>query len=244
MSHFFKKMSKDTAIFFTGIITSTAYIYNNERTIHSNEKIAESQAQDNEALMLLLEQINNRLEKLENKLENNSQAIENKEILELKAVMNNSQFKENLMSAYRNAVKNPDKFKEDINTLISNLPKNQDSNTNLSNLVDNLDVSKSSLIDIDSILSVINEPGFISLSICIFLFSFVTVSSTFGLISNYYIDKFGDQYKNKVPKWLLPYFKIRKNLNNYSNKYYTTIILASQFMIMLLCVYMKFRGIA
>lgn len=107
-----------------------------------------------------------------------------------------------------------------------------------------IDVSKSTIFDIDSFISTVSEPGFFSFSICILLFSLITVSLTFGLISNYYFDKYGEQYKDKLPNWILFYIKVRKKFNNFVNKYYIIMILICQFMIILLSIYIKFRGIA
>ena len=239
MGNFFKNLSAGTAALLTGIISTTALVYNNERTINSNNKTAELNTKMNEIQNLLLKNIDNRLENLEKKLENNSQ-ISDKDILELRKLMEDPQFKDKLMSAYKDIVENSKtELEENINTSTSNSLNQSDLNT-----VDNLNVSKSSVFDIDSIISTVSEPGFITFSICILLFSFVTVSSTLGLISNYYFDKYGDQYKEKLPKWLLPYIKVRKNINNYTNKYYIFMILASQSMTVLICIYLKFRGIA
>lgn len=83
-----------------------------------------------------------------------------------------------------------------------------------------------------------------SFSTSIILFCFVTFSALSGLIFNHYIKLYGDKYPEKIPKFILPLMKFYLKLAVYSNNYYITLILISQSFVLLIGIYMKFRGIA
>lgn len=97
---------------------------------------------------------------------------------------------------------------------------------------------------LDYIVSTISNPNFYSFSLYILVLSFVTVLLILGLMSNYYYTKYGHQHKEKLPKWASYYINIRININSFTNKYYMKIMLICQLMIIFLCIYMRFRGIA
>ena len=125
--------------------------------------------------------------------------------------------------------------------------KNLESQTELEdNTLDSLNVKKASLFDLEALHTneSVNYSFFASFSTGIMLFSFAALSALMGLITNYYTKLYGDQYINKAPKWLLPIINNYFKLVNHSNTYYYIIIFLSQVLIMLTCIYMKFRGIA
>ena len=140
---------------------------------------------------------------------------------------------------------NLDQYQKMANEAFKN--KNLESQTELeNNTLDSLNIKKASLFDLESLHTneSVNYPFYASFSTGFMLFSFATLSALMGLITNYYTKLYGDQYINKAPKWLLPIINNYFKLVNHSNTYYYIIIFLSQVLIMLTCIYMKFRGIA
>lgn len=95
-----------------------------------------------------------------------------------------------------------------------------------------------------SINSPFESSELMSFSTSIILLCLVTLSALSGLIFNYYIKLYGEEYPEKVPKLILPLMKFYLKLSVYSNRYYVLLILICQFVVLLTASYLKFRGIA
>lgn len=219
----------------TGAVIGTAgvlgaAVYSTERNISENKS---NQADTNEKINILRKLLEEQKLELERqRLESAEKDKKIDEILENLKVyqeLANKAFNDKT-SEYPTELAN----KQEINKVSDN------------DTLDSLNIKKASLFDLEALHTneSINYPFYASFSTAFMLASFATLSALMGLITNYYTKLYGDQYVNKAPKWLLPIINNYFNLVEHSNKYYYIIIFLSQAMIMLGCIYMKFRGIA
>jgi hypothetical protein len=63
-----------------------------------------------------------------------------------------------------------------------------------------------------------------------FMFNMTVLICLTGLILNHYSKLYGDQYLEKLPKWILPIAKHYSNLRDYSNNYYILTIFVTTIM--------------
>lgn len=81
-------------------------------------------------------------------------------------------------------------------------------------------------------------------SLSMILFSLVALSAVLNLIFNLFIKDKKELINNKVPKFLVPIYKYYFKINTYTIKYNLIMILISTLLILLLSVYMNYKGIA
>ena len=191
-----------------------------------------------------------------------SQAVRDEQVAEIKKLLDeqksiNQEQKEQveelkeLISKYQKLVKENNETLE-LPTKVANTDKlpNEEGINDLS--ISSTNVKKSSLFDLEFLNSneilypneFANNSNLVSFSSSLLLASFAALSALMGLITNYYTKLYGDKYVDKAPKWVLPIINNYLKLVNHSNHYYFIIIFLSQVLIMLISIYMKFRGIA
>lgn len=215
-----------------------AAIYSTERNIRENRK---NQAATNE-------QIDN-LRKLveEQRLEAERIRLE-AERIRLEAAEKDKKLDEILDNLDKYQKIANESFKNETPELSTNLVSEHDSNKVLNNDTFNSTnvIKESNLFDLKVLHTneSINYPFYASFSTAFMLASYATLSALMGLITNYYTKLYGDKYVDKAPKRLLPIINFYFKLVQHSNTYYYVIIMISQVLIMLGCIYMKFRGIA
>lgn len=141
---------------------------------------------------------------------------------------------ENKVTALENKV---DAISSKMDTILD-IASKQSTNTGSSNIPNLYDVKEAAMFDL-SILG----PDYL-FSVSFILFSLATLSVTVGLIINLYVTKNKNKFLDKVPSFLVPVIKLYLKVIPYSNTYYFVLIITSQVFILLLSVYLKFRGIA
>jgi hypothetical protein len=70
----------------------------------------------------------------------------------------------------------------------------------------------------------------------------IGLSAVISLMMNYYIQLYGDQYKEKVPKWILPLLNFYMNFTVYSNRYYIMLLVLTQGLNLMIGIYLKYRN--
>jgi len=207
-----------------------AAVYSTERNISENKKNQTATNEQIENLRKLVE---------EQKLELERQRLESAEKeKKLDEILNN-------LDKYQKMAK--EAFNNETPEYSTELANEQEINKISDNdTLDSLNIKKASLFDLETFNSneSVNYSFYASFSTAFMLASFATLSALMGLITNYYTKLYGDQYVDKAPKWLLPIINNYFKLVEHSNTYYYIIIFISQVLIMLGCIYMKFRGIA
>lgn len=207
-----------------------AAVYSTERNISENKKNQTATNEQIENLRKLVE---------EQKLELERQRLESAEKeKKLDEILNN-------LDKYQKMAK--EAFNNETPEYSTELANEQEINKVSDNdTLDSLNIKKASLFDLETFNSneSVNYSFYASFSTAFMLASFATLSALMGLITNYYTKLYGDQYVDKAPKWLLPIINNYFKLVEHSNTYYYIIIFISQVLIMLGCIYMKFRGIA
>ena len=225
MKKLWSTISEQLGFIITGVSAVGAAVYATERNISENRR--------NQTV------INEQIDKLRKLIEEQKHESKEKDS-KIQELLNNLELYQKMANeAFKN--------------------KNLESQTELEdNTLDSLNVKKASLFDLEAfnfnqprpgetmlpLGESVNYPFYASFSTAFMLASFATLSALMGLITNYYTKLYGDQYINKAPKWLLPIINNYFKLVNHSNTYYYIIIFLSQVLIMLTCIYMKFRGIA
>jgi hypothetical protein len=108
-----------------------------------------------------------------------------------------------------------------------------------------------SVYNLDEISSNINQSNlfivdnsiFMNFSTSIILNSMIGLSAVISLMMNYYIQLYGDQYKEKVPKWILPLLNFYMNFTVYSNRYYIMLLVLTQGLNLMIGIYLKYRNL-
>lgn len=72
-------------------------------------------------------------------------------------------------------------------------------------------------------------------SITLFLYDIAILICLIGLIVNYYTRFYGNEYKEKLPKWSLPIIRYYLKLGEYTNYTYVLSIVMSLILSMLFC---------
>ena len=106
-------------------------------------------------------------------------------------------------------------------------------------------------LNLDEISSNINQSNlfivdnsiFMNFSTSIILNSMIGLSAVISLMMNYYIQLYGDQYKEKVPKWILPLLNFYMNFTVYSNRYYIMLLVLTQGLNLMIGIYLKYRNL-
>lgn len=218
-----------------GVIIGTigvmsAAVYSIEKNISENKKNQTAINEQIENLRKLVEE-----QKLELERQRSESAEREKRLDE---ILNN-------LDKYQKMAE--EAFNNETSEYLTKLANEQKINEVLdNNTLDLLNIKKASLFDLEAfnLNESVNYSFYASFSTAIMLGSYTTLSALMGLITNYYTKLYGDQYVDKAPKWLLPIIKNYFKLVEHSNTYYYIIIFISQVLIMLSCIYMKFRGIA
>lgn len=83
-----------------------------------------------------------------------------------------------------------------------------------------------------------------SFSISIILFVIAALSALIGLLVNFYINKHGKEWNNQVPTFLKPLINYYLKITPYTGYINMVIIGICLLFILLVAIYMKFRGIA
>jgi hypothetical protein len=78
----------------------------------------------------------------------------------------------------------------------------------------------------------------------LFLYNIAILICVIGLIVNYHVKLYGDQYMDKLPKWSLPIVKYYLILGQYTNYYYMVSILVSLLLSISFCVLFYFMDLA
>ena len=144
------------------------------------------------------------------------------------------------------ALKQHKELREEFLNKLENYKKHFQDSLNNSNekSPEEFDKEFEALMNKYSINSPFESSELMSFSTSIILLCLVTLSALSGLIFNYYIKLYGEEYPEKVPKLILPLMKFYLKLSVYSNRYYVLLILICQFVVLLTASYLKFRGIA
>ena len=106
--------------------------------------------------------------------------------------------------------------------------------------VSNLDEISSNINQ--SNLFIVDNSIFMNFSTSIILNSMIGLSAVISLMMNYYIQLYGDQYKEKVPKWILPLLNFYMNFTVYSNRYYIMLLVLTQGLNLMIGIYLKYRN--
>nr|QYC35761.1 hypothetical protein [Apophysomyces elegans] len=77
-------------------------------------------------------------------------------------------------------------------------------------------------------------------SITLFLYDIAILICLIGIIVNYYIRLYGNEYKEKLPKWSLPIIRYYLKLAEYTNYTYVLSIVMSLILSMLFCLIFLF----
>ena len=80
-------------------------------------------------------------------------------------------------------------------------------------------------------------------STSIILNSMIGLSAVISLMMNYSIQLYGDQYKEKIPKWSLPLLNLYNNFTVYSNRYYIMLLVLTQGLNLMIGIYLKYRNL-
>lgn len=129
-----------------------------------------------------------------------------------------------------------DSLASQVNSMASNKPS-----PSLSNLSDS--IKEASVIPTDLLDGLFNTPT--SFSISIILFVIAAYLALYGLVVNLVITKYSDRWEDKFPPFLKSTLKwYLKNMAPVTTSMNLFFIFISQSIILLLAIYMKFRGIA
>ena len=113
------------------------------------------------------------------------------------------------------------------------------------------DLLSKSVSDLNEISSNINQSSFfivdnstfMNFSTSIILNSMIGLSAVISLMMNYYIQLYGDQYKDKLPQWSLPLLNFYMNFTIYSNRYYIMLLVLTQGSNLMIGIYLKYRNL-
>jgi hypothetical protein len=232
-----KTISKEVAALIGAVTLSTTCLYSTERQIYENRRIAELNRISNTETSIKLDMMQDKLKKLESQSVELNNKLDMFEQLYKEAINNNQSDNETLKfpivlnNEINSSLKLLDKTLKDMNNPIEASRTILSSNENYQNyLFFNDDFN-------------LPNPLF-TFSTSLVLLSGVTLSSVMGLIINYYIKLYGEQFIDKAPKLILPLVKYYLKFTQYNNYYYIIIIVISQLFILLISIYLKFRGIA
>jgi hypothetical protein len=110
-----------------------------------------------------------------------------------------------------------------------------------SKLVSNLNEISSNINQ--SSFFIVDNSTFMNFSTSIILNSMIGLSAVISLMMNYYIQLYGDKYKDKLPKWSLPLLNFYMNFTIYSNRYYIMLLVLTQGLNLMIGIYLKYRNL-
>lgn len=111
-------------------------------------------------------------------------------------------------------------------------------------LIDNINGLLEEYTLIDNLNKLLEEYGnnvlFLT-SILIIMTSIIVLINFQGLLTNYFIEKYGSKYQDYIPKWLKRVWIFHSKVINYTNRYYVFMIIYYQLILLLFGLYLLFR---